>query len=72
MGRRGGNRSAENAVLGGAYLAGGAGSGVICLPGDDSFTCQLKRVVASTKGVVFLMGLLYFIWYIYNNRKTIF
>lgn len=71
MGRRS-SRTTENAVLGGAYLAGGAGSGVICLPGDDSFTCQLKRVVASAQGVVFLMGLLYLIWYVYKNRKTIF
>ena len=61
-----------NATMGGAYLAAGAGSGVICLPGDNSFVCHIKRLVATVQGVVFLIGLLFFIYYVFMNRKSIF
>ncbi len=61
-----------NVTMGGAYLAAGAGSGVICPPGDRSFVCQIKRLVATVQGIVFLLGLLFFIYYIFMNRKSIF
>ena len=61
-----------NATMSGAYLAAGAGSGVICIPGDNSFVCQIKRLVATVQGVVFLIGLLFFIYYVFMNRKSIF
>lgn len=66
------NNARENVAMGGAYLAGGAGSGVICLPGDNSVVCRIKRFVASIQGIIFLMGLLFLIYYIWVNRKNIF
>lgn len=62
----------QNAAMGGAYLAAGAGSGVICPPGDNSFVCQIKRLVASVQGVVFLLGVLFMIYYVFVNRKSVF
>jgi hypothetical protein len=62
----------QNVTMGGAYLAAGAGSGVICPPGDNSFVCQIKRLVATVQGAVFLAGLLFFIYYVFMNRKSIF
>lgn len=61
-----------NMTMGGAYLAAGAGSGVICPPGDNSLVCQIKRLVATVQGVVFLLGLLFLIYYVFVNRKNIF
>jgi hypothetical protein len=62
----------QNVTMGGAYLAAGAGSGVICPPGDNSFVCQIKRLVASVQGVVFLLGVLFMIYYLWVNRKSVF
>jgi hypothetical protein len=62
----------QNITMGGAYLAAGAGSGVICPPGDTSFVCQIKRLVASVQGVIFLLGVLFMIYYVYVNRGSIF
>ena len=62
----------QNVTMGGAYLAAGAGSGVICPPGDNSFVCQIKRLVASVQGVAFLLGVLFMIYYVIVNRKSIF
>ncbi len=62
----------QNVTMGGAYLAAGAGSGVICPPGDNSLVCQIKRLVATVQGVVFLLGLLFLIYYVFVNRKSIF
>tara|TARA_R110000803_G_scaffold40054_5_gene86226 strand:- start:312 stop:524 length:213 start_codon:yes stop_codon:yes gene_type:complete len=70
MARNAGART--NAAMGGAYLAAGAGSGVICTPGDNSFVCQIKRLVASVQGVAFLLGVLFMIYYVIVNRKSIF
>lgn len=62
----------QNVTMGGAYLAAGAGSGVICPPGDNSFVCQIKRLVAGVQGVVFLLGVLFMIYYVIVNRKSVF
>ncbi len=62
----------QNVTMGGAYLAAGAGSGVICPPGDSSLVCKIKRLVATVQGVVYLVGLLFFIYYVFVNRKSIF
>ena len=62
----------SNMAMGGAYLAAGAGSGVLCPPGDNSFVCQIKRLVATVQGVVFLLGVLFFMYYVFMNRKSIF
>ena len=62
----------QNMSLGGAYLAAGAGSGVICPPGDNSFVCKIKRLAATVQGVVYLLGVLFLIYYVWTNRKNIF
>ena len=65
------NKGANAALMGGAAMSG-AGSGVICLPGDNSFSCQLKRVVGTVQGVVYLLFVLFLVWYLWTNRKSIF
>ena len=69
---RGKSNAGQNAALMGGAAMSGAGSGVICLPGDNSFVCQMKRVVGTVQGVVFLLFVLFLVYYVWNNRKNIF
>jgi hypothetical protein len=61
-----------NLALGAGYLGAGAGGGIICPPSDNSFTCQLKRLVAGIQGIVFLLLSLFVVYYAYTNRKSLF
>lgn len=66
------SNAGSSAALGAGYLAAGAGSGVLCTPEDESFTCQLKRTVSTVQGVIFLLLVLYLVYFVFMNRKTIF
>lgn len=58
-------------VMAGAAMSG-AGSGVVCLPGDSSMVCQMKRIVGTVQGIMYLLFVLFLGWYLWNNRKNIF
>ena len=62
----------ENAGLMATSAMSGAGSGVICLPGDSSVVCQVKKTVGTVQGVMYLLFVLFLVWYVWNNRKQIF
>ena len=62
----------SNAGLMAGAAMSGAGSGVICLQDDSSFVCQVKRVVGTVQGVVYLLFVLFLIYYVVQNRKNIF
>ena len=62
----------SNLAMGAGYLGAGAGGGILCPPSDNSFTCQLKRLVAGIQGVMFILICLYFMYYIFKNRKSLF
>lgn len=62
----------SNLAMGAGYLGAGAGSGILCPPSDTSFTCQLKRLVSGIQGVVFILICLYFMYYVFKNRKLLF
>ena len=66
------NAAGSNVALGAGYLAAGAGSGVICTKDDQSFTCRIKRLVATIQGVMFLALVLFMIYYTIRNRNSIF
>ena len=51
------------ALTGLGYLGTGAWQGVVCLPDDKSFGCQLKRIVGTVQGIAFL---------VFKNRKNLF
>ena len=62
----------ENTGLMATSVMSGAGSGVVCLPGDSSVVCQVKRIVGTVQGIVFLGFVLFLIYYVVQNRKKIF
>ena len=62
----------ENTGLMATSVMSGAGSGIICLPGDSSVVCQVKRIVGTVQGIVFLLFVLFLVYYVWNNRKNIF
>ena len=66
------SNAGSNAGLMAAATMSGAGSGVICVQGDNSMMCQLKRVVSTVQGIVFLLFVLFFVYYLFRNRKNIF
>lgn len=66
------NAVGSNVAMGAGYLAAGAGSGVWCPPGDQSFVCRIKRLVATIQGVMFLALVLFMVYYIIRNRNNIF
>jgi len=66
------SQTGNNAALMAGTMASGAGSGIICLPGDSSFVCQLKRIVSSVQGIIFLGFAIFLVYYLINNRKKIF
>ena len=67
-----GRKSSENAALMAGGLASGAGSGTFCLADNNSFACQINRLVSTVQGVLFLGFVLFFIYYLIKNRKNIF
>ena len=64
--------ASSGALLGAGLLSSGAGSGIICSETDNGFTCTLKRIVSNIKAILFLCLLLFLIYYVFKNRKTIF
>lgn len=67
-----GKFSKTDVAVGAGAMASGAGSGVICLPEDNSFVCQIKRIVGTVQGILFLLLILFLIYYVIRNRKNIF
>ena len=59
-----------NLALGGSVLSSGAGSAP-CGPDDKSFTCSLNRTVQNLQNMVFVLGVAYFVYYGYKNRKSL-
>ena len=70
--KRNNSNAGQNAALMGGAAMSGAGSGVICLPGDSSMVCQMKKIVGSVQAVMYLLFVLFFAYYVWNNRKYIF
>lgn len=60
------------ALMGLGYLGAGAGSGVVCLPEDNSFVCTLKRLVGTIQGIAFLLLVVFLIYWVFKNRKNLF
>ena len=71
-GKSSGNGSSTGALLGAGFLSSGAGSGFICREEDTGIACTIKKTVSSVQGILFLMLVVYLIYYIFSNRKTIF
>ena len=65
------SNASTTAGLAGGFLSSGAGMGVMCPPGDTSFTCKLTRGVASIKNIIFIVLFLFLIYYMFRNRKSI-
>ncbi len=67
------NSSKQTAALAGlGYLGSGAGEGVVCLPDDNSFLCNLKRIVGTIQGITFLILCVFMIFWVFKNRKNLF
>ena len=66
------SKGSGNALLGAGFLSAGAGSGIICRDEDKSFVCTIKRIVGTLQGLIFIGLLLFLIYYVFKNRKTIF
>lgn len=65
--------SKQTAALAGlGYLGSGAGQGVVCLPDDKSFGCQLKRFVGTIQGIAFLILCAFLVYWVFKNRKNLF
>ena len=60
------------ALTGLGYLGAGAGQGVVCLPDDKSFGCQLKRIVGTVQGIAFLILCTFLVFWVFKNRKNLF
>ena len=71
-GKSSGDGSSTGALLGAGFLSSGAGSGFICKDEDTGIACTIKKVVSSVQGILFLLLVLYLIYYVFKNRKTIF
>lgn len=63
-------KSSQNAALMAGGLASGAGSGTFCLADNNSFVCQINRLVSTVQGIIFLGFVLFFIYYLIKNRKN--
>ena len=64
--------SKVNAGLMTGAAMSGAGSGIMCLEGDNSIVCNIKRTVGSIQGIIYLLFILFIGWYLFKNRKNIF
>ena len=65
-------RERTNVLAGASMLASGAGGGIICLPGDDSILCTIKRIVGTIQGAVFIVLSIALLVYVIMNRKKLF
>ena len=61
----------SKALMGLGYVGAGAGSGVICLPEDNSFVCTIKRLVGTIQGIAFLLVVVFLIYWMFKNRKNL-
>ena len=59
--------SSENLAIGGSVLSRGAGS-VNCSKDDESFSCLLNQGVQNLQNMVFVVGVMYFMYYGYKKR----
>lgn len=60
----------SNLALGGSVLASGAGTAP-CLPDDKSFTCRLNNGVKNLQNMIFVLGVIYFLYYGFKNKKSL-
>lgn len=67
------NSSKQTSALSGlGYFGAGAGQGVICLPEDKSFGCELNRIIGTIQGFAFLILFAFLVFWVFKNRKTLF
>ena len=64
--------SGPGALLGAGFLSSGAGSGFICTDKDTGLACTIKKTVSAVQGILFLCLILFLIYYVFINRKTLF
>ena len=64
--------SSTGALLGAGFLSSGAGSGFICTDKDTGIACTIKKTVSIVQGILFLCLILFLIYYVFINRKTLF
>jgi len=67
-----GSGASTGALLGAGFLSSGAGSGFICREEDTGIACTIKKTVSIVQGILFLCLILFLVYYVFKNRKTIF
>jgi hypothetical protein len=73
-GYRSSGSNAGSAFMGAALLSSGAGSGQPygCSKDDDSFLCQSSRYVKIMQNIISFLLVIFGIYLLVKNRKTIF